>query len=110
MKKLMVVLAAMLAMGIQVGYSNENREIKGKETAVEHEDSFVYIAQACTKDGECIRVKIKEEDTSFGTMAYVIAYYSSAYRRWVDPPYSVRVSEDFQGNRSFYLNLRTYYL
>lgn len=110
MKKLMVVLAAMLAMGIQVGYSNENREIKGTETAIEHEDSFVYIAQACTKNGDCMRVKIKEKDTDFGTMAYVIAFYSSVYRRWSDLPSPVSVSEDLHGNRSFFLFSQTYYL
>lgn len=109
MKKLMVVLAAMLAMGIQVGYSNENREIKGTETAIEHGDSFVYIAQACTEDGDCIRVKIREEEGMLGSTAEVIAYYQ--YGRWQDLSFPVSVSKDVYGNfTGFYLLGRYYYL
>ena len=57
-----------------------------------------------------MRVKIAEEDTGFGTVAYVIAYYNSTYRKWIDLTYPPVISEDFQGNRTFFLLSQTYYL
>lgn len=109
MKKLMIVLATMLAMGIQVGYSNESREFKGTETAIEQEEAIEYIVQACPEYGDCIRFRIREVENGFWGVKYeVVAYFANG--QW-HKPYLVSVNTDRDGNLvSIFMGGTFYYL